>query len=151
VPVHEPSSQAPTRIRDRPTWLISRAYGRSRAALSEGFAASELGVRGYEYRLLAALADSGPASQSDLGRSAALDRSDVATVVAELERKRFVAREVDPANRRRNIVSLTPEGAAALEALDRVLDGIQARVMAPLSDRERAQLVRLLRKLSAGD
>ena len=80
---------------------------------------------------------------------AVLDRSDVATAIAELEQKGLVERKPDPANRRRNIVTLTKDGARALAALDSVLDGIQDRVMAPLSPRERKNLVALLRKLAA--
>lgn len=149
MPVDHTGGLAPTRIRDRPTWLISRAHARSLAELSAGFAASELGVRGSHYRLLAALADSGPASQADLGRSASLDRSDVAAIVAELEQKELIEREADPSNRRRKIVSLTAAGEGALGALDIVLDGVQARVVAPLSPGERQELVRLLEKLTA--
>jgi MarR family transcriptional regulator, lower aerobic nicotinate degradation pathway regulator len=149
VPVDQSGVEAPGRVRDRPTWLINRAYARARAQLSAGFEASELGVRGSHYRLLAALADSGPASQADLARRAGLDRSDVVTIVAELEQKALLEREADPANRRRNIVSMTPAGKRALVSLDGVLDEIQQRVMAPLSAQERDQLVDLLRKLTA--
>jgi DNA-binding MarR family transcriptional regulator len=118
--------------------------------LSEGFAATDLGVRGSDYRLLAALADAGEASQAELASRAVLDRSDVAVAIAELEQKGLVERKPDPANRRRNIVSLTKDGSRALAELDSVLDGIQDRVLAPLSPAERKKLVELLRKLAAG-
>ncbi len=149
MPGHPPDAVGPSRIRDRPTWLIGRAYGRSRVSLSRGFAASDLGVRGSHYRLLAAVADAGQASQAELASRAVLDRSDVATAIAELEQKGLVGRKPDPANRRRNIVSLTKEGSRALGRLDSVLDGIQEQVLAPLSPGERKKLVELLRKLTA--
>ena len=76
----------PSRIGDRATWLISRAYGRSRGLLNAGFAASGAGLRSYHYRLLAALEEWGPVGQADLGRSTSLDRSDVVAVLGELER-----------------------------------------------------------------
>lgn len=47
--------RAPSRIEDRPTWLISRAYARSHGLLNDGFAASGTGLRSYHYRVLAAL------------------------------------------------------------------------------------------------
>jgi DNA-binding MarR family transcriptional regulator len=141
-------ASAPSRIRDRPTWLISRTYARSHALLNDGFAASGTGLRSYHYRLLASLEESGPTSQADLGRYAGVDRSDVVTVLGELERLGLVQRAVDPSNRRRNIVSITPAGAKQLRALDEVLDDIQERVLAPLSDNERRQLTKLLRKLA---
>jgi MarR family transcriptional regulator, lower aerobic nicotinate degradation pathway regulator len=141
-------ASAPSRIRDRPTWLISRTYARSHALLNDGFAASGTGLRSYHYRLLASLEESGPTSQADLGRYAGVDRSDVVTVLGELERLGLVQRTVDPSNRRRNIVSLTPAGRKQLRALDEVIDDVQQRVLAPLSDNERRQLTKLLRKLA---
>jgi MarR family transcriptional regulator, lower aerobic nicotinate degradation pathway regulator len=70
------------------------------------------------------------------------------TVLGELERRGLIKRTVDPANRRRNIVSITSAGTEQLAALDLVIDEIQERVLAPLSDNERRQLTKLLRKLA---
>ena len=64
-------------MRERPTWLISRAYARANGLLQEGFAQGGGGLRGYHYRLLAALDEWGPASQASLGRGTGIDRSDV--------------------------------------------------------------------------
>jgi MarR family transcriptional regulator, lower aerobic nicotinate degradation pathway regulator len=141
-------ASAPSRIQDRPTWLISRTYARSHALLNDGFAASGTGLRGYHYRLLAALEEWGPASQANLGRSTNIDRSDVVTVLNELESRGLVERTVDPTNRRRNIVSVTRAGSKQLRALDTLIDQVQQRVLAPLSDNERRQLTKLLRKLA---
>lgn len=140
-------SVTPSRIEDRPTWLISRAYARSHGLLNDGFAASGTGLRSYHYRMLAALEESGPVSQADLGRSTSIDRSDVVTLLGELERRGLVRRAVDPANLRRNIVSITPAGGEQLRGLDSVVDEVQERVLAPLAPKERLQLTRLLRKL----
>jgi DNA-binding MarR family transcriptional regulator len=142
-----PHAPAPARIRDRPTWLISRNYARSHALLSDGFATSGNGLRSYHYRLLAALDEWGPASQADLARSTSVDRSDVVTVLGELEPRGLIKRTVDPSNRRRNIVSITPSGRKQLQALDHVLDEIQEQLLEPLSQTERRQLTKLLRKL----
>jgi MarR family transcriptional regulator, lower aerobic nicotinate degradation pathway regulator len=140
-------ASAPARIRDLPTWLISRAYARSHGLLNDGFAASGTGLRGYHYRLLAALEESGPVVQAELGRNTSVDPSDVVAVLSELERRGLVERTADPSNRRRNIVSITRAGSKQLRALDSVLDEIQERVLAPLSQNERRQLTKLLRKL----
>lgn len=137
----------PARIQELPTWLISRAYARSHRLLNEGFAAGGDGLRSYHYRLLAAVEESGPTSQANLGRATSVDRSDVTTVLSELERLGLVARNVDPENRRRNVVSVTEAGRRRLRLLDRVVDEVQERVVAPLSPNERRQLRRLLRKL----
>ena len=54
------------RIERLPTWLISRAHARAQAIRLEAFAAA--GSTGYQSRLLASLANEGPASQAGLGR-----------------------------------------------------------------------------------
>lgn len=138
---------APARIRDQPTWLISRTYARSHRILNEAFAESGTGLRSYHYRLLAALEESGPSSQADLSRGTSVDRSDVVAVLGELEQAGLIGRTVDPANRRRNIVTLTAAGKKQLKALDRVLNGAQQRVMEPLSPSEQARLLKLLQRL----
>lgn len=138
---------APARIRDRPTFLISRAYARSHRILNEAFAQSGTGLRSYHYRLLAALDESGPSSQADLARGTSVDRSDVVSVLGDLEQAGLIQRTVDQANRRRNIVTLTRAGRKQLKALDRVVNEAQERVIEPLSTSERAQLLTLLRRL----
>jgi MarR family transcriptional regulator, lower aerobic nicotinate degradation pathway regulator len=143
-------ASAPSRIRDRPTWLISLSYARSHGLLNDGFAHSGSGLKSYHYRLLAALEEWGPSSQADLGRSTSVDRSDVVAVLSELERRGLIERKVDPENRRRNIVSITRAGSEKLRALDKVIDEVQERVLEPLSQTERRQLTKLLRKLVGG-
>jgi MarR family transcriptional regulator, lower aerobic nicotinate degradation pathway regulator len=153
-PVPEPSPHhvhGPARIRDRPTWLISRTYARSHRLLNDGFTASGTGLRSYHYRLLAALEEWGPIGQADLGRSTNIDRSDVVSWLGELEQRGLTERTINPNNRRRNIVAITPAGRRRLRTLDRVIDEIQERVLAPLSQNERTQLTKLLRKLADAD
>jgi len=146
-----PHEAALSRLRDRPTWLIGSTYARSRALLHDGFAASGTGLRTYHYRLLAALEESGPIGQADLGRNTNVDRSDVVTALDELGRRGLVRRTVDPGNGRRNIVTITPMGREQLRSLDDMIDRVQERVLEPLSPNERRQLLKLLRKLADAD
>ena len=141
----------PARVADRPTWLISRTFARSSGLLAAGFESHGRGLRSYHYRLLAALDEWGPASQADLGRGTGIDRSDVTAALSELESRGLVERSVDPGHRRRNIVTLTPAGAEQLLELDDVIDGVQERVLAPLTGAQRRQFVALLRKLLAAE
>ena len=143
---HQPG-RAPTRLKDRPTWLISRAYARSSGLLNAGFEAYGSGLRGYHYRLLATLEEWGPASQADLGRSTGIDRSDVTAAMAELESRHLIERTVDPEHKRRNIVTLTPEGAEQLRNLDTVVDTIQDELLAPLTATQRRQFITLVSRL----
>ena len=143
---HQPG-RTPTRVKDRPTWLISRAYARSSGLLNAGFEAHGSGLRSYHYRLLAALEEWGPASQADLGRSTGIDRSDVTAALTELESRNLIERTVDPEHKRRNIVTLTPEGREQLRDLDTVLDAIQDELLAPLTATQRRQFITLMSRL----
>jgi DNA-binding MarR family transcriptional regulator len=152
MPEHVPlADRAPERMRDRPTWLISRAYARANGLLQDGFAQGGGGLRGYHYRLLAALDEWGPASQAALGRGTGIDRSDVTAALVDLEERGLVRRDVNQADRRRNIVSITAAGTGQLEALDTVLDGIQERLLGPLSEDDRRQFLTLVRRIANGD
>src|SRR5580700_10677661 len=122
MPVHHgQTGRTPDRVKERPTWLLSRAFARSSALLAAGFEAHGSGLRGYHYRLLAALEEWGPASQAELGRKTGIDRSDVTAALTELESRKLVERSVDPEHKRRNIVTITEEGTERLLELDNVL------------------------------
>jgi DNA-binding MarR family transcriptional regulator len=135
----------PARLTQKPSWLISQISMHARRLLAEGLAAA--GARGYHYRLLAALHEFGPASQASLGRRTDMDRSDVVAALNELAGPGLVERVPDPADRRRNIVTITPAGTAHLRRLDRLLAGVQDELLAPLSPAERTTLIDLLTRV----
>jgi DNA-binding MarR family transcriptional regulator len=133
------------RVAGRATWLLSRANARAQEILLEAFAAE--GMRGYHFRLLAALEEHGPSSQADMGRATGIDRSDVVAAVQDLVGWGLVERTPDPVDRRRNVVAITKEGLRTVERVGRRLDRVQEEVLAPLRPSERTTLLRLLRKL----
>jgi DNA-binding MarR family transcriptional regulator len=135
----------PAMLMAKPSWLISEVSRLAHPLLTGKLATA--GSRGYHYRLLAALQEFGPASQASLGRRTAMDRSDVAAAVNELARRGLAVRAPDPADRRRNVISITPVGAAHLRRLDELLDGAQDELLAPLSPAERQQLIGLLNRI----
>jgi MarR family transcriptional regulator, lower aerobic nicotinate degradation pathway regulator len=139
------NEELPARLRAMPTWLISQVETRAHRLLTERLAAA--GSRGYHFRLLAALAEFGSASQASLGRRTAMNRSDVVTAVNELVAQGLAERTGDPADRRRNIVAMTTAGAARLGLLDGALAEVQDELLAPLSAAERAELARLLTRV----
>ncbi|MEW2357874.1 MarR family winged helix-turn-helix transcriptional regulator [Spirillospora sp. NPDC029432] len=136
----------PARLSHTPSWLISQVSTHSHRLVHERFAAA--GGRGYHYRLLAALEEFGPASQATLGRRTGIDRSDVVAALNELAARDLIERAPDPADRRRNIITLTTAGRRQLERLDGVLTQIQDELLAPLSPAERDQLTGLLVRIA---
>ncbi|MFJ6164429.1 MarR family winged helix-turn-helix transcriptional regulator [Micromonospora orduensis] len=137
--------QSPAGLRTAPSWLLNQTAGHAARLLSEGFAAHDL--RGYHYRLLAALNEDGPASQADLGRRCGIDRSDVVAAVNDLAGRGLVVRAPDPADRRRNVISLTDAGTDEARRMTDTVARAQDDLLAPLSADERAELTRLLTRL----
>jgi DNA-binding MarR family transcriptional regulator len=90
------------------------------------------------------LEEFGPASQAALGRRTGIDRSDVVAALNDLASRGLIQRSPDPADRRRNVITITPAGRRQLRRLDGVLAGVQDKLLAPLSPAERQQLTRLL-------
>jgi DNA-binding MarR family transcriptional regulator len=135
----------PATLMGKPSWLISEVARLAHPLLTDKLAT--VGSRGYDYRLLAALAEFGPASQASLGRRTAMDRSDVAAAVSELVGRGLAGRAPDPADRRRNVISITPAGTAHLRRLEELLADVQDELLTPLSPAERQQLIRLLSRI----
>ncbi|WP_222849964.1 MarR family winged helix-turn-helix transcriptional regulator [Trebonia kvetii] len=100
-----------------------------------------------DFAVLAALEEYGALSQADLGRRLGLDRNEVSGIVTRLASGRHVDRQADPADRRRNVVTLTESGKRHLEGIQRHADAAQDELLAGLDPAERRQLNELLAKL----
>ncbi|MFF5975244.1 MarR family winged helix-turn-helix transcriptional regulator [Streptomyces sp. NPDC012769] len=137
--------QAPDRLRGLPSRLLALASARADRMVSERLAAED--ARKWHYAVLVSLDEHGPASQAGLSRSTGIYRSDLVSVINELEERGHVARTPDPDDRRRNVVTLTPQGRKRLKRLDKVLADAQNDLMEPLSVAERALLVGLLERV----
>ena len=135
----------PPRLRQLPTWLTAEVARRGRLLVVASLAQD--GRRRPHFTLLTSRSEQGPASQADLGRRLSIDRSDLHALLAELERDGLVRRVRDERDRRRNVVTLTQAGRAALAGLDERIDAAQTALLEPLSAAEREQLIRLLHKL----
>jgi len=138
-------STSPLRLHLLPSWLLAQAALHAQRLTAGRFAV--LGMRRQHFAILTALADAGPASQAELCRSLAIDRSDMAVATRELDRAGLVARERDPADRRRNLVTLTPAGVFALRQLAAQATAAEEDLLATLTAAERAELTRLLTRL----
>jgi DNA-binding MarR family transcriptional regulator len=127
---------------------LTNELGRRATRLVSDALAQE-GARRQHFTVLTSLAEQGQASQAALGRRLWIDRSDLHAILNELERDGLVARVRDEQDRRRNVVTLTPAGTAALERLDQRVEAAQRALLEPLSDVERRELIRLLELLVA--
>jgi MarR family transcriptional regulator, lower aerobic nicotinate degradation pathway regulator len=140
---------APTRLRGTPSWLLGQAAARAGRMVSQGLGAA--GAHRYHYSLLSALEEFGPASQAALGRRIGIDRSDIVATVNDLAASGLIERTPDPADRRRNVITITPQGTRHLRRLDRLVGQVQDELLAPLAPSERDQLARLLTRVLEHD
>jgi DNA-binding MarR family transcriptional regulator len=111
---------------------------------SERLAAAD--AHKWHYAVLVAL-ETGPASQATLSRRTGIYRSDMVAVINELADRGHVRRTPDPADRRRNIITMTTQGRRHLRRLDELVAAIQDDLFAPLSPSDRHELSRILTRL----
>jgi len=131
-----------------PSWLIGQAAHRAQTLVSEALA--QEGMRRQHFTVLTSLSEQGEASQAALGRRLWIDRSDLHAIVGELEREGLIARVRDPADRRRNVVTITSAGKSTLKRLDTLIDRAQREFVGPLTASERRELIQLLERLIRG-
>jgi MarR family transcriptional regulator, lower aerobic nicotinate degradation pathway regulator len=137
--------KVPERLRALPSRLLNLAAIYAQREVSERLAA--LDSRKWHYATLAALEEFGPDSQSGLSDRTGIYRSDLVATINELTARGLVVRAPDPADRRRNAVTITEEGRRHLKRLDTLVADVQAEFLAPLSAADRAELTRILRLL----
>jgi len=135
-------ANAPERLRTLPSRLLNLAAGYAQRMVSDRLATVD--ARKWHYATLAALAEFGPDSQSGLSDRTGIYRSDLVATINELTARGFVVRAPDQADRRRNAITLTAEGRRHLKRLDGLLADGEAEFLAPLSETDRAELMRLL-------
>jgi DNA-binding MarR family transcriptional regulator len=103
-----------------------------------------------QFQILGLLHDHGGLAQRDLIREMAVDPSILVTLLNPLEADGFVARERDPADRRRHLVTLTPAGERHLASASQAQKDVDDALFASLTDEQREQLRGLLLALSDG-
>lgn len=137
----------PERLRSLPSRLLNLAAGYAQRQVGERLATA--GSRKWHYAVLASLEEFGPDSQSGLSDRTGIYRSDLVATINDLTARGLVVRAPDPADRRRNAITLTGEGRHHLKRLDALIAEGQDEFLAPLSPADRAELTRLLKLLVA--
>lgn len=128
-------------------WLLSQAHY---ALASELVAAFEpLGVSSRGYKVLAAATD-GERTQKELADLVGLDKTTMVVTVDELEAAGLAERRPSKTDRRARVITVTKAGARKVVEGRKVVDRVQADVLAALPERERKALLDGLGSLVKG-
>jgi DNA-binding MarR family transcriptional regulator len=134
-------------FRHAPGHLIRRAHQVCVAIFMEE--TSGYDVTPVQFAILNALLEDPGADQVTLARKVAFDAATFGSVITRLEARGWVRREAQAGDRRRKRLWVTPEGTEAAQKMKRRVGRVQSRILEPLDDAEREQLVVLLERLVA--
>lgn len=133
-------------LADRFGYLLKHAQLRlaelTRAALAP------FGISGRELAVLLAIDDRLPASQQEVARRMAVDRTTMVALIDDLEDKGLVQRQQDPDDRRKNVVVLTDVGRTILRQATAAAGEAERRLLGSLSDDESAMLRKALQAIA---
>ena len=128
-----------------PGHLIRRAHQISVAVFAEEVGAHT--VTPVQFAILNALLEQSGIDQITLAQRVAFDAATIGSVIGRLERRGWLRRQPDQADRRRKLLWLTAEGERAVLAMTPAVALVQQRILEPLDDGEQQQMLALLAKL----
>lgn len=102
-----------------------------------------------EWRIMAVLGRFGAMSSNEIVERTAMDKVRVSRAVALLAGKGRLLRRIDPADRRRVVLDLSPKGRAVYAEIVPLALGVEARLLAPLTADERMLVERVIDRLEA--
>ncbi|MCW5747895.1 MAG: MarR family transcriptional regulator [Alphaproteobacteria bacterium] len=145
-PVAEVASAAPLEIYDMPGHLIRRLHQASTAIFAAETAPAGFDLTSVQFAALTVI-DAWPGlDQATLAGAIAYDRVTIGGVIDRLEQKGLVRREIARGDRRSRRLHLQPAGRALLDKVTPMVRRAQRRMLAGLSEKDGATLLRLLRK-----
>jgi len=137
----------PDSIRCRLGYLLAKSHQRQLALFEKH--TNRFAVSGREYAALLALEANDGLWQSDIAELLGMDRTTVTYLVDSLEKRGWLIRARDPADRRAHVITMTDEGVAALAAIRPAARSSTDELLSPLTSDEREQLRSLLSRITA--
>ncbi len=109
-----------------------------------------LGVSAAGGLVLGLLRDDGALPPSELGQRLIVTRATVTGVVDSLERRGYVRRTPNPADRRSLLVELTPDGRRVVQEVRTLIHRNERSWMSPLSDDDLRAYIELHHRIQEG-
>ncbi len=134
-----------SRLAVRPGFMLRRSAQVAHGLFERG--CRDLGLTTGQYDVLFVLFYESEVNQDRLAQVLGLDRSTTGVLAGNLEKKGLIARRVKPDDRRKRILALTPEGAEIFRQAQPIAELAKDKILAPLTEEERATLFALLGRL----
>ncbi len=138
---------SPTETLSRPIQRVAKelvaSSGFLLARLGLGFKTHALakleqaGFDAYHYSVLAILGEGSRETQATIADALGLDPSRLVALLDSLEARGLIARQRDPHDRRRHVVSITADGKRQLLRLRRIVKEVEDEFFAPLDPKSR--------------
>ena len=142
--------QLPRRLTQWPTWVLGRLHQDGKKAIGAGLADLDLHLP--HYAVLACIAEFEPLSQQQVCERLAMDRADMVGFVDHLEHDLgAVVRTRDETDRRRYILTTTPEGRELLAQADERAGQASAAYLSVLTPAEIKTMTSLALRVLATD
>jgi DNA-binding MarR family transcriptional regulator len=109
-----------------------------------------LGLGAQQYLVLTQLQVLRQTSQTELAQALGIDRSNLATIAADLCDRGLAERTRDEADRRRYVLRLSQSGEELLRRTQGAIAAAEDDLLAPLDGDERQRLYTLLRRVADG-
>lgn len=116
---------------------LHRAAHATLHALAERLTESAPGLPASEINALANLAGHHPMSVGALAAATATRPTTLTSVLDRLVRRGYAVRDVDPADRRSFLISLTPAGEAAADVVAAAVHDLERRALAHMTETQR--------------
>lgn len=129
--------------------LVGYALRRAQIRIYQDFldALGPWGITPPRFSAMTLICHNGGMKLTELARAMGIARSGAVEVVNALEKLGYVTRAVSTSDKRAHALALTPEGARALAEITEATRQHDARISSTLSEREQAELRRLLDRL----
>jgi MarR family transcriptional regulator, temperature-dependent positive regulator of motility len=126
--------------------LIRRLHQQSTQTFQAGMQTIGVDMTSVQFAALDAIVQQPGIDQAGLAATISFDRATIGGVVDRLEAKGLVQRAVSAEDRRARLLQATPAGVALLAAVRPTVEALQAQILAPLTEAERATWAALARK-----